>query len=56
MMVFFRALFLFMFAFGVSATTKYYGMAQWIENNTWLALPLMVLGGIGIVLFFRNED
>ena len=53
---FFNALFLFCFAFGVSAMTKYYGMAQWIENRPWVALPMMIFGCVGILIFFDKED
>ena len=53
---FFKSLFLFAFAFGVAAMTKYYGMAQWIENNTWVALPMMIVGGVGIIMFWEEEE
>jgi hypothetical protein len=45
-----------MFAFGVSAMTKNYGLAQWIENNPWLSLPMMIIGVIGILIFFDKEN
>lgn len=52
---FFQSLFLFSFAFGVAAMTKHYGLAQWIENNPVVSFPLMVVGGIGILIFFGEE-
>ncbi len=56
MKTFLKSLFLFSFAFGVSAMTKYYGMAQWIENNPWVSMPMMIFGGVGILIFFGSED
>ena len=53
---FFQSLFLFSFAFGVATMTKHYGLAQWIENNPWVSMPLMVVGGIGILIFFGKDD
>ena len=56
MMKFFKALFLFCFAFGVAAMTKHYGMAQWIENNPWVSMPMMVFGGVGLLIFFGGDN
>ena len=53
---FFNALFLFCFAFGVAAMTEYYGMAQWIENRPWVSLPMMIFGGVGLLIFFGVDD
>lgn len=56
MRMFFKSLFLYCFAFGVAAMTKHYGMVGWIENNPWVSLPLMIFGGVGILIFFGKED
>ena len=53
---FLKTLLLFAFAFGVAAMTKYYGMAQWIENNTWVALPMMIVGGCGIIIMWEEGE
>lgn len=54
-MKFVQTLALFMFAFGMAAMTKYYGMAAWIENNAWVALPMMIVGAIGVVFFYGKD-
>lgn len=53
---FLKTLFLFAFAFGVAAMTKYYGMAKWIENSTWVTLPMVIVGGVGIIMFWGEEE
>ena len=55
-MKFFKALFLFCFAIGVAATTKYYGLAQWIENYPWVSFPMMIFGGVGLLIFFGGDE
>ena len=52
---FFQSLFLFSFAFGVAAMTKHYGLVEWLDNTPWASFPLVIVGAVGILIFFGEE-
>ena len=56
MKIYLKTFFLFAFATGFAAMTKYYGMPAWIENNTWVAMPLLMVGAVGMVFFYGEVD
>lgn len=51
-----RAAFLMVFSFGIAIMAKYYGFHSWVENNTWIALPMIVIGAVGLLLFMREGE
>ena len=47
---------LMLFSIGMAIATKYYAFSPWIEEMTWIALPMIVVGAIGICLLWGKED
>ena len=44
------------FAFGTAIIAKYWGFHTWVEANTWIAPPMVVVGAIGICFLFGKGD
>jgi len=56
MMKIIRAWLLGMFAFGTALMVKHYGVAEWLEANTWLCYPMFLIGFVGIVVLWECEQ
>ena len=46
---------LMIFAFGIAIVAKYIGFQDWVEANTWIGIPMIVVGSAGIVFIFGNR-
>ena len=44
------------FALGVAILTEYHEFAEWVERESWIAFPMVLLGGLGICLLWGKEN
>ena len=51
-----KAVSLMIFAFGVAISTKYIGFNSWVEANSWIGLPMTVVGAFAVCMLFGRRD